>query len=57
MSCRYCRRDDKPACRCIDPKEGYLCTRKRGHKGKHVACGIDTCNIKAWKRDTKEKYE
>lgn len=27
---------------------GHICTRKRGHRGRHVACGVHDHNLEAW---------
>lgn len=27
----------------------FVCTRERGHKGAHVACGTDTHKLKVWR--------
>ncbi len=29
---------------------GVMCTRKIGHKGKHVACGTSEHRIEVWRR-------
>lgn len=29
-------------------KTGYMCTRPRGHKGLHIACGTETHNFASW---------
>lgn len=32
----------------MDSPEGYQCTLSKGHKGKHIACGIDIHNYAIW---------
>lgn len=38
------RKSDCPAI-----QDNYMCTRKKGHKGKHMACGSLTHKIRIWK--------
>jgi len=45
--CYYCRDYDNNHRGCDEFNE-YSCTRDKGHKGKHVACGISTHRLIIW---------
>lgn len=30
------------------PNGLWVCTRQKGHKGKHIACGLETHNLLIW---------
>ena len=30
------------------PDNGWICTRKKGHEGKHAACSLHECNVYVW---------
>lgn len=36
-------------CSSIDPETKMICTREKGHEGKHVACGVSKHKIAEWK--------
>lgn len=43
--CYYCRKRDYEVCRASD---FYVCTRPKGHKGPHVACGNHSHAVHKW---------
>lgn len=55
--CYYCKygtdkvvlsdMNDVVRCENIGPF-GYICTRPKGHKGKHVGCGLETHILHSW---------
>ena len=57
-NCKFCDIGDAPVCigeGWDDGPNGMMCTREDGHKGKHVACGIDPFH--AWAKWAKPKKE
>ena len=40
--------DDGSHCGVPDPRNIYVCTRKKGHSGHHVACSGNRHNLKSW---------
>lgn len=42
------------SCSAKHPVHSLVCTLKKGHKGKHIACGSITHNIAIW-GDKKQK--
>lgn len=42
-------------CYAVDPEQVYVCTRKKGHKGSHIACSGMTHNMKSWPNLKKDK--
>lgn len=48
--CHYCEKHvDEINCGKNFGNTSYACTRKEGHEGRHVACGITIHKIKIWK--------
>jgi len=53
--CHYCKEttSEEERCGALTPEDEDIdygcCTRKRGHKGIHVACGIREHRIVTWK--------
>ena len=45
QKCRACT--DKETCADVS-KDGLYCTRERGHKGNHVACGDVNHHMATW---------
>jgi len=43
--CPFC---DQDSCRDLEPKDGYICTRKVGHEGEHVACATLMHQFSTW---------
>jgi len=45
--CRYCVGDNEDMClQFIDTDDGrFYCSRKKGHGGEHVACGVDNRHV------------
>lgn len=46
-TCRYCAEIDPSDPACYKSRNDYVCTRKPGHDGPHVACGDDH-QIETW---------
>ena len=49
-------------CYTVDPDGVYVCTRRRGHSGDHVACSGSQHRLKTWpagagRRNEKEREE
>jgi hypothetical protein len=42
-NCKWCVQADSIGFTCGEDVKGYICTRERGHKGPHVACGPNKC--------------
>ena len=40
--------DDGSHCGVPDPRNIYVCTRKKGHSGPHIACSGSNHNLKSW---------
>ena len=52
--CRFCVRPDAPWCACSSSQSGLFCTRKPGHPGQHVACGIYRHDMERWNQKRSE---
>lgn len=39
---------DGSHCGTPDPRGIYVCTRKKGHDGPHIACSGSNHNLKSW---------
>ncbi len=51
FGCKYCCESNGRYCGAVkDLKTPYGCTRKVGHKGTHVACGVGNHKIIQWKQ-------
>lgn len=46
--CYYCKINYDNGYCCNFSHSGLACTREKGHKGDHVACGVYKCNMKRW---------
>lgn len=47
--CNFASDDTNNFCAASDDKGFFVCTRKIGHKGNHVACGCEDHDIKIWR--------
>lgn len=50
--CRFCAptyRDGRDTAVCGSMWKGSICTRPAGHRGEHVACGNNHCDLKRWR--------
>lgn len=59
-----CTNVDSDWCDFVEPRDGYVCSRARGHKGKHRACSIvysgrespgDLHNLAEWENPSKQE--
>ena len=51
--CNYCKgyityNNDGKSCE-RESKDNWYCTRKKNHKGEHVACHYKRHNLKSWR--------
>lgn len=62
--CKYrCVSNDGSMC-CEGSLDGYFCTLSEGHEGPHIACGVETHDIRVWRdedrmtsRTTERKWQ
>ncbi len=43
--------EHEPEGQCAEEHKGYVCSRKRGHKGQHVACGSEHAYLVWWRHN------
>ena len=46
-----CTDDPEQMCYQVDPQNVYVCTRKKGHSGPHIACSGSTHDMKTWENE------
>ncbi len=46
-----CECEDVGKCCCVKHKSGFLCTRRKGHKGKHSAHGYEEHDVEVWEEN------
>ena len=53
--CRFCvKGNNEVMCEWSSSQSGLFCTRKSGHPGQHVACGIYRHDMERWNQKRSE---
>lgn len=53
--CTFCeKRFPDLQCGIRHPKKAYYCTRRKGHKPPHIACGEESHKLAVWYDDGRE---
>lgn len=49
-----CKNYSEPE-KCNNKKEGWFCTKLKGHSGRHIACGLFIHNLESWEQGEGEE--